>query len=60
MDNAVFTNFINCVDSLGDTVAVTIRAFPPNCSKINYNNQCSTANSAWLPAITVCRQNLFA
>jgi len=60
MDNSVFTNYISCINSLGATVTVTIRAFPPSCPKINYNNQCSTTNSAWLPAITVCRQSLFA
>ena len=60
MDNAVFTKYIKCRKSTGEIAEVTIRAFPPSCPKINYNNQCSTANSAWLPAITVCRQSLFA
>ncbi len=57
--NNVFTNTLVCLKSDGTTTNVTIRQFPPNCPKINYNNQCSTLYSAWLPAITVCRQALF-
>ncbi len=57
--NNVFTNTLVCLKSDGTTTNVTIRQFPPNCPKINYNNQCSTLYSAWLPAITVCRQTLF-
>jgi hypothetical protein len=59
MDN-VLTNTLPCKTSTGSIVNVTIRSFPPNCPKINYNNTCSTANSAYLPAITVCRQGLYA
>lgn len=60
MDNKVFTNKFICKKKDGTTAEITIKQFPPNCPKINYNNQCSSLFAAWLPAITVCRQALFA
>lgn len=60
MNNDVFTHTLVCLKSDGTTANVGIKQFPPNCPKINYNNQCSTNFSAWLPAITVCRQALFS
>lgn len=57
--NNVFTNTLVCLKPDNTTVNIGIRQFPPNCPKINYNNQCSTIYSAWLPAITVCRQRLY-
>ena len=57
--NNLFAKNYQCLQSNKTTVMIAIKQFPPNCPKINYNNQCSSAFSAWLPAITVCRQALF-
>lgn len=59
MNNQVFINKLNCKKNDGTIVEIAIKQFPPNCPKINYNNQCSSLFAAWLPAITVCRQSLF-
>jgi len=59
MEN-ILTNTLPCKNSAGDIVNVAMRSFPPNCPKINTNNVCSTLYSAFLPAITVCRQGLYA
>ena len=56
---SVFTGTTSCMLMDNTIVQVKMRQFPPNCPKINYNNQCSANFSAWLPAITVCRQSLF-
>jgi hypothetical protein len=57
----IFTKTITCfIKSTGITTTVSMRQFPPNCPKSNYNNVCSTNFSAWLPAVTVCRQSLFS
>lgn len=55
----IFTNTIVCLKPDGNTTDIGMKLFPPNCPKINYNNQCSSNFSAWLPAITVCRQTFF-
>jgi len=57
--NNVFTNTLVCLKPDNTTANIGIRQFPPSCPKINYNNQCSAIFSAWLPAITVCRQRLY-
>jgi len=57
----IFTKTISCYIKSTQTVRlVSMKQFPPNCPKINYNNLCSSNFSAWLPAVTVCRQALFS
>jgi hypothetical protein len=55
----LLTNTLPCKTSSGATVNVTMKSFAPNCPKINVDNQCSALNSAYLAAITVCRQGLY-
>jgi hypothetical protein len=57
---SIFTPTLVCLKKDNTTVIVGMKQFPPNCPKINYNNQCSANFSAWLPAVTVCRQALFS
>jgi hypothetical protein len=57
---SVFTGTVDCKKIDNTIVGVAMMQFPPNCPKINYNSQCSVLYSAWLPAITVCRQAFFS
>ena len=59
MGNILTNTFLCDKQTNMEYTPVTIKSFPPSCPKINVNNQCSTLYSAYLPAITVCRQRLF-
>jgi hypothetical protein len=48
---------LKCRKSDGTNTCATWRLFYVQCPKVNQS--CSSMSSAWVPAITVCNQNLW-